>query len=289
MPSSAEQNVGVAVAEDHVVAGAAEYLVDAVAAVKLVVAFVTEHGVERATAGEDAIIAGTAGDEVVVLVVEDEVVALAAKQVVVALAALDRVVASITIDRVVAEAADDEVVAFIAGDDDVAVAGRHRLAVDVKNRMAREVEVVVDVAVRINVRERRAVELVACILADEDLAVEMGEPGVLRNQIGELVLDDLVAEVGSHRRAEQVVETVAVLLALGEVEDDVAEGGAQRAVEQRPLGEAADPQVDVPEALVGAGETPLAVNKRRVTFHEGDGVVVAWVGQWKGIARSVDI
>ena len=66
-------------------------------------------------------------------------------------------------------------------------------------------------------------------------------------------------------------------MALGEVEHDVAEGRAQRPVEQRPFGEAADPQIDVPEALVGAGECPLAgvrvIGRRPLHELDGRGVV----------------
>ena len=255
---AAEHKVGVSLPEQHVVAVAAEHLVDAVAAVDLVIAVAAVRGVERARTGRDVVVAGAAVDEVVVLVVRDPVVAGAAIEVVVALGAFDDVVPGIAINVVVAERRDDVVVALETDNDDVSVIG----AAAIREGLVNGVEVVVDAigvsgpdtVVRIVVVE--SVERVVGGLEPEGVADVLQTRGA-HDQVGELLADDLVAEVMADRHAIEIVEAVGVLHALAEVGHDEAEGGAERGVEQRLFGKAADPQVDIPEAQVAAAVVVL--------------------------------
>ncbi len=286
---AADHQVGIALAVQQVVAVVAEELVGAGAAVDLVVAVAAMHGVERARTGRKVVVPVAAVDEVVVLVVGDPVVAWAAVKVIVALGAFDDVVAFAAVDVVVAERRDDVVVALEAGDDDVSVIG----AAAVRKGLVNGVEVVVDAegvggsdaVVRIVVVESVEGE------ADGGGGISEGVADVLQtrgahDQVGELLADDLVAEVMADRHAVEIVEAVAILHALAEVGHDDAEGGAQRAVEQRLFGQAADPQIDVPESQVAAagvvrvpGAGNRIVARRALAAQEQDGVGVQRIGR----------
>src|SRR5215510_4489404 len=111
-----------AIAQDEVIAGAAEGLPDVLVVDDEVFACSADKDVGAVAAVED-VVAVVALEDVVAADIGEDVVAQAAAEEVVAEAAFHAVVAAVAIERVVAFAGDDDVIEIGAAQDDMLVAG----------------------------------------------------------------------------------------------------------------------------------------------------------------------
>ncbi|MND56423.1 hypothetical protein D3C80_475280 [compost metagenome] len=281
----AELAVEDVVADDRVVAEGVEVVACGAvghAVLDPVVAFVAE-GHFIGSRGQDEVVAGAAEDFRLVLDLDDEVVAEApdeqvhtvtAMEDVVALAALDVIVAAPVGDDVVAGTAEQEVVAVAAFEPVIAGIAMQGIVADAGNqgviaRAAAQHHMVLaavlqEVGAAQNQRKQRVItqgilpqaapkasELLRRVHFEgkggrgEDIARQMGRIRVGRHQLGEGVVLQFGEEVQTGG-ALQVVEAVAVLEFLHLVLEHEVEGRAQQAAEGHlPLGQAADPQVDI--------------------------------------------
>ena len=264
--------------DDEVVARAADDQVEAVAAL-------------------DNVVAVVALQDIVAADIRNDVVAGAAFDVVVAVAALEPVVAAVAPQRVVADAADEDVVAAgierVAGvgaaEDDVVAArvlevvgicplGRWIVADDKRIERVESGGVLMDRVVPPVEPEAR--ELLALVhLQDEGgcgehVGRQVRGVRVRHDHLGERVVLELGQEVETGE-TRQVVEPVAVLQGLELGLEHEVEGGAEEAAERHdPLGEAADPEVDVVDAgggqAIDIGVDAGAVEEGRAVGIVGD-------------------